>query len=236
MFLDVLYPEKCMVCGKITGIYSEGVCAVCRDKLPYITGERCAICSKEISNDIGVCNDCRKKEHVFRQGFSLYAYDATLEHIIAGVKYAKRWGSLEWLTKELAYHSVMYMKRWQPQLIIPVPLNYKKLRLRGFNQAGVIAKNIAMEYNVPYENNMIVRTRNTKPQKQLSDEERAANLKDAFYLDEVVFARYKNLKRVVIVDDIYTTGSTIDMCAKKLAEAGVADIYFLTLCIGNAYS
>lgn len=225
-----------MVCGRIISGYGEGVCPECKKNLPYISSERCEICSKAIANSSGICGDCRKRKHVFIQGFGLFTYDKTLEKIVAGVKYSKRWKHLEWLTKELAYHVSLYMKRWKPQLVVPVPLHNSRLKKRGFNQAGIIAKIIASEYGIAFEEKLLARKRKTKPQKQLSDDERFTNLKGAFCLNESTFRKYKGLKRVIIVDDIYTTGSTIDMCAEMLRQAGVEQIWFITLCVGDAYS
>ena len=233
---DVFYPEKCMLCGKILEGRESGVCRVCVNKMPYISGDRCIKCSKKTDGFDNVCVDCASHRHIYRQGYALFGYDGNMERIIADIKYKGKWRNIEWLAKELAYHVSLYIKKWQAQLIVPVPLHKSKLRKRGFNQAGLVAGIIADEYGITYDDRLILRRRRTKPQKKLDDNERKNNLKNAFYVDRLRYGKYKHLKTIIIVDDIYTSGSTIDECAAELNRAGVENVYFLSLCVGNGYS
>lgn len=233
---DVLYPEKCMLCGKLISASRSGVCQECTGRMPYISGDRCMKCSKKTDGPDSVCMDCKRHRHVYRQGYALYGYDGNMERIIAGIKYSGNRRNIDKLAKELAYHSSVYMKKWDARLIVPVPLHKSKLRKRGFNQAGIIARIIAGEYGIPYDDRLILRRKKTRPQKNLDDGERKNNLRNAFYADTVRYGRYKDLKSVIVVDDIYTSGSTVDACAAELIKAGARDVYFLALCIGNGYS
>lgn len=233
---DVFYPEKCMLCGKILEAREGGVCRVCVSKMPYISGGRCIKCSKKTDGLENICMDCKRHRHIYRQGYALFGYDRNTERIIADIKYTGKWRNIDWLTKELAYHASLYMKKWEAQLIVPVPLHKSKLRKRGFNQAGLAAEIIANEYNIPYDDKLILRRKKTRPQKHLDDNERKSNLKNAFYVDRLKYSKYNKLKTIIIVDDIYTSGSTIDECAAELMKAGAENIYFLALCVGNGYS
>ena len=143
---------------------------------------------------------------------------------------------MEWLTKELIYYSEPYINRWKPQLVIPVPLHKSRYRKRGFNQASLIAEPLAKAYGIQYDDRLLLRRNKTKAQKYLNDAERSANLKNAFVVNMARIDRYRELEKVVIVDDIYTTGSTIDACAKELIRVGVKEVYFVTLSAGNGYN
>lgn len=236
MVWDIFYPEKCMLCGKLLGEGHKGVCPVCRKVMPYITGDRCIKCSKKTYGSDDLCMDCKKHAHLYRQGYALFAYDANMERIIAGIKYSGRWNNIGWLAKELAYHASIYIRKWEIQLVVPVPIHKSKLRKRGFNQAALVACAVAAEYGIPYDDRLILRSRNTRPQKNLDVNERKNNLKNSFIIDKRRYSSYKELKSIMLVDDIYTSGSTVDECAGQLMEAGAGGVYFLALCVGNGYS
>ena len=103
------------------------------------------------------------------------------------------------------------------------------------NQAEILAKGIAKSTHIPVYNNILIRNKNTIPQKLLDDKERVKNLKNAFAVsDECLNAKeISTLKRVMLIDDIYTTGATIDVCAKVLKSIGIKEVYFITVCIGK---
>jgi len=141
------------------------------------------------------------------------------------------------MAAELIYHAQIYIKKWQADAIIPVPLHPGKYRKRGYNQAEVIANELGALGNITVINDVLFRRRNTRAQKHFGKEKRQKNLEDAFYADEEKLRKYvdeMNVKRVIIVDDIYTTGSTINACAKILWQAGI-ESYFITVCIGDGF-
>ena len=111
-----------------------------------------------------------------------------------------------------------WIEHIHPDVIIPIPLNRKKLRTRGFNQAELLAKVIGRRMNIPVDTKVLIRSHWTEPQKNLSPVQRFANLKKAF---QVHLNPRKQYKTVLLIDDIYTTGSTMDACAKLLKEHGI---------------
>ena len=113
--------------------------------------------------------------------------------------------------------------------LVPVPVHPARERRRGYNQAKVLADVIGNQLNIPVRTDLIKRTRKTKALKTLNPKERLNNLKNAFILD----GNGVKLNTIIIVDDIYTTGSTIDSVAKVFLEAGVKRVYFLTLAVGE---
>ena len=118
---------------------------------------------------------------------------------------------------------------WKPDALIPVPIHESRRRERGYNQSDVLAKAIGKRIDIPVYTDWISRCRKTAPQKELEPAERQKNLKKAFKIihDDV------KLNTIVIIDDIYTTGSTIDNVAQCAKDAGVKKIYFITLSIGK---
>ena len=129
----------------------------------------------------------------------------------------------------MAYYLGDCIRSWHAQALIPIPLYPKKERRRGYNQAALLAKALGTELGIPVYESLVKRIRNTTPLKQLNPEERLNNLKKAFILME----NGVKLNRVIIIDDIYTTGSTIDAVAHTLLGQGIQEVYFVTLAIGE---
>jgi ComF family protein len=130
---------------------------------------------------------------------------------------------------ELAKHFEKQIRMWGVQEIIPVPLHKKRYKKRGYNQAELIARELSKQLSIPLDTKTVFRVKHTRPQKELNDVQRNQNLEDAFFVSPSAPKR----KCVLIVDDIYTTGSTIHHIAQGLKKAGVDKVYFLTISIGQ---
>ena len=117
-------------------------------------------------------------------------------------------------------------------MIIAVPMHWRKRQKRGYNQGEVLARKTARLLNVPFRKDLVKKVKNTDSQKDLSREERKKNLKNAFKIKEPDV----ELNVVLIIDDVYTTGSTVDAVAKVLQEHGVGKVYYISLCIGKGSS
>lgn len=121
------------------------------------------------------------------------------------------------------------MRRWRVQALVPVPIHTSRLRKRGYNQAQLLAEVISSYTGLPVRTDIIARQKKTTPQKQLDEKQRQNNLKRAFKILE----NDVKLSTIVIIDDIYTTGSTIDAMTAMLHAAGVEKVYYAALAIGN---
>ena len=119
--------------------------------------------------------------------------------------------------------------RWKPDLVVPVPLHPRKKRMRGFNQAAYLAERLSVLTGIPWNEHLVKKIRSTRSQKKLNAIQRRQNLKNAYQVTEKIpgFS-------VLVVDDVYTTGSTADAMAMCLLEAGAEKVYFLTICAGRA--
>ena len=123
-----------------------------------------------------------------------------------------------------------YLREKKVGLIVPVPLHRKKMRIRGYNQAALVAEVLGEITGISVDEDILVRVKNTKPLKQLNDKERRRSIRGAFSVRKSVWA-----KTIVLIDDIYTTGSTLDEAARVLLKAGAEKVYFLTISIGQGY-
>ena len=115
--------------------------------------------------------------------------------------------------------------------LVPIPLSRKRMRQRGFNQAQRIAREVSRHTGIPVYENLLIRVRDTRAQKALNDQERKNNLKRAFKTT----ANKVQLDHILLIDDIYTTGSTMDEAAGELKRAGAGEVYCLSVTIGRGY-
>lgn len=157
------------------------------------------------------------------------AYNEAMKQSIYRFKYDNCRTYQDFYVQEMAKTFRTLFFRTRIDGIVPIPLHRKKQRKRGFNQAALLAEGLGRELGLPVYENLLLRTRNTRPQKELTRTERQENLKTAFKIQK----KGVELKAVLLIDDIYTTGATIDAAARVLLEAGVQKIYFLSLCIGS---
>lgn len=230
--LDMIYPPKCLVCDALLAPGEDGCCCECAKKLPFIETPCCLKCGKPISSEEEeYCMDCQNQSHVFTKGVALWSYDERVRQVVYRFKYKNRREYAGYFGKELIKRYERQMKSWEADAVIPVPLHKKRLRKRGFNQAELIAKEAARYIGVPVKPDLAVRIKNTRPQKELNEKERHKNLKSAFKISKNVV----KLKRVILVDDIYTTGATVDAIAQLLLKAGIEKVYVVALCIGKGY-
>lgn len=228
--LRVLYPRRCPVCHEVATPAGSWVCDTCTGKLPYIKEPCCKKCGKEVQREEQeYCHDCQKTTHSYTAGRAVFAYDSVMQASIAAFKYKGRQEYAEFYGRETARLYEKQMKRWEAEVLVPVPIHKSRYRERGYNQAGLLADQISKYTNIPVDETLLVRMRKTKAQKALSTKERTKNLQDAFQLGKNVV----QYKRIVLVDDIYTTGSTADACARVLKEGGAEQVYLLCLSIGS---
>lgn len=229
--LDCFFPRRCPVCDCVLKS-GEKICRKCENELKWIKGPRCFRCGKPVEEETEYCYDCSREEFHYIRGFSLWLYEGAAKKSVAAFKYKGRQEYAAFYGEELKKTYGEVLKRLRFDRIIPVPVHREKKRLRGYNQAELIARELSGILQVPMEEKALIRIRSTKPQKGLSPREREKNLRKAFRFDPER-CRGGRPGRVLLVDDIYTTGSTIEACTISLLAAGVKEVYFITLCIGR---
>lgn len=234
--MRIFYPKRCPVCeGVLPDIPEEGsrnVCMECNKKLRYITSPRCYICGKQLYNESAeYCTDCKNKKHFFKRGVGVFGYDEKIKYSLYRFKYSNRREYAQFYGEVIASRYGYLIRRWKPDVIIPIPLYRIKYWQRGYNQAELIANELGQRLEIPVDAGLLLRNRKTKPMKELNDEERVKNLQNAFKLSENI-VKYN---KILLVDDIYTTGATIDACAQVLLEKGAQEVYYASVCIGNGF-
>ncbi|MCR5792808.1 MAG: ComF family protein [Lachnospiraceae bacterium] len=230
------YPDKCILCKRILRREERRICDKCREALPYITGPRCIHCSKPVGEeDRELCFDCERKHFSYQKGFSLFVYQGAIKESMIDFKYRNCRDNRFFYGEELTKCFGDDWKRRGVQCIIPIPAHKSRVRTRGYNQAKLIAEQISVSTGIPMDATLLIRNKKTLPQKELSDTERLKNLTQAFAIDEQHFKKCQSLlpETVLLVDDIYTTGSTVEACSRVLMAQGVKTVYFASVCIGK---
>ena len=226
--LDFIYPPVCPFCGEIS---YEGICSECKKKIIYIEDPKCIRCGKPLQDEKEeLCRDCSKvKNNPIEAGRSLWVHKKPVSSAIYDFKYKNKRYYGKIFAREMVrkYKNLIY--QWDIDEIVPVPVHNKRLKKRGYNQAAIIAEEVGKLMGIPVYEDMIIRIKNTKPQKKLNDEERIKNIKGAF----VIKNEYKPGKNVLIIDDIYTTGTTIRQIAQIMKASGAEKLFFLTISIGQ---
>lgn len=236
MLFQFVFPRKCAICGDICIPKGKLVCTECREKPVLVKEPRCKKCSKPISSgELEYCYDCSSKEFHYNRGFSLWLYDQTMKQSIIGFKYKNCKEYAEYYADEVARQLGKEIKSIGPDILVPVPVHGSRKRQRGYNQAELLAVEIGRRLHIEVKPDLLIRTVKTKPQKELSNVERMKNLEKAFAVSEKYVNQLSKFHKLMLVDDIYTTGSTIEACTKVLQRAGASDIYFIALCIGQGF-
>ena len=201
-------------------------------KVSYIQEPVCKKCGKPIRyEEKEFCGDCSEREWHYEQGRSVWLHTGNVRWSIYQFKYHNRRIYGRFYAEELFRVYGEMLQKWKIDVIIPIPLHRNRKRKRGYNQAEIVATHLGKLTGIRVDTKSVIRVHNTKPQKELSHKERNRNLKSAFRI-----TRYWNKeKNVLLIDDIYTTGSTIDSVAKVLKENGAHKVWFLTISIGQGF-
>lgn len=231
---DYIYPRRCPVCMEILQDQKRGICPHCGKKLRIIQQPYCYKCGKVLASaETEYCDDCRKLRPAFDRGFSIVEYNKYSAPSIMAIKYKNKRIFLEFysqLGKELYEEQ---LKRLHIEAIVPVPLAKKKKRKRGYNQAEVFGREISRWLLVPVKGNLLIRNKETTPLKELNPLERRRALLKVFGWNA---RAYEGERRVLLVDDIYTSGATAHACARILKANGIEKVYVLTIAIGYGTS
>ena len=229
LFKEILYPEniKCIVCNEeIFTSDAFSICPKCLDKLSFLNDKICKICGVKIFGEGNLCERCVKNEYKeIKLARAVFEYDENLKILIHKLKYDNQ----KFLAKPLSNILYNYFTHRDEindvDIIIPIPLHEKRLKQRGYNQTELLLQSFK-ETNL-IRTDIVKRVKDTPTQTKLTKEERMENLKDAF---EIVDKDEIKNKRILIVDDIFTTGSTALTLAKLLVKNKAKSVKCLTLC------
>ncbi len=222
--VQLLYPLRCPVCDGIVVPGGERICTRCLGRLKPMAAPWCMQCGRTLSGQGEYCGECGPGRHNYVRGRVLYEYDSAAASIYR-FKYGGRREYAGYFGRQAALFLGDFIMGTRPDALIPIPLHANRMAVRGYNQAQLLAAEIGAATGIPVRPDLLARVRDTVPQKLLSSKERQNNLKKAFHISE----NDVKLKTVILVDDIYTTGATIDEAAGELKGAGVEEVYFVAL-------
>ena len=223
--LDWLYTPQCVSCGEKGTL----LCARCEKEIERVVSPYCLKCGKPIIAGKR-CRLCKLTDFCFEAARACFIYSGP---VAAGIKQLKYHQNLELsrtFGKELArlYRSLY----WESDLLIPVPLSKERKRERGFNQSEWIAKALGKEISIPVATTALLKIRHTETQVHLNGDDRRKNLKGVFFA-EPVFVREKS---VLLIDDVITTGTTLNECSAALLEAGAREVRCLAIATADLKS
>lgn len=228
-FVDLLYPRRCVMCDAVMP-FGEG--SLCRrhGRLPYVEAPLCLRCGKEVeSEELEYCSDCEKHVRNFDRGFPVFNYEEPVKASVMAIKYHNKQEYCDYYGKEIARKVRPYVDRYGIDGVAYVPIHKRKKRLRGYNQACVLARRVSSELGLPLLTDALVRKNYTEPQKVLDNVQRANNIKESMAIGKI----YPENRSILLIDDIFTTGVTVDVCAGLLKEAGAQHVYYSTICVGK---
>lgn len=216
---------RCIECEKPLQIAHWGICSHCNQQLPR--SAYCGCCGTLLPENQLYCGQCLQNEPKWHRLVQISCYKPPLAHWIHRFKFQHQY----WLDQPLARLLLLAIKQAQrehqltlPDVILPVPLFWQRHWQRGFNQAELIARHLSHWLNLPLDTQSLQRLKSTRPQRELTARERRINLKGAFYYQPL-----KGYQRVAIVDDVLTTGSTLNMICTELQKKKVNEIQVWTL-------
>lgn len=229
--LHTLFPANCASCD--TRLWDDLVpfiCQACWETVTKISGPCCTHCGVPFHSSSALqhspthtCGSCRIKPPAFAQTWSLFPYQSPLKEAIVLFKYRGKRS----LTRPLLQAMISVLPTLPTlDLLMPVPLHPQRLREREYNQSALLAHRLSQHLKIPLLLSCLLRTRATVPQTSLTRKERLTNLRKAFAIREV--SRIKD-QRILLIDDVFTTGTTLHECAKTLRKAGSGPVYGLTL-------
>lgn len=235
--LTFLFPPVCPLCGKNLLEKNQTICKVCSKKKIFVKGPVCYSCGKPLdSTEKEFCQECKKHPKNFHRGIGLCVYQEPVKSSLAAIKYKNKREFAKYYIEETKKRKGRELKKLGVDVVVPVPLHKRKLRKRGFNQAEIFAEGVGKIIGCPVEKNLVKRTIYTRPQKNLNAKERKQNLMRAFSGDFKVYQRVGCPKKILVVDDIYTTGATVQGVTNALLELGVREVYIFCIAVGNGFS
>lgn len=231
---DLFFPRRCPVCDRAVKPAGALICRTC-GKVPVrvrMNAGVCMKCGKPLADPSETyCRDCRGGRHLYTRGSAVFLYRSVSGGLYR-FKYQGRQEYADYYVAEMADAltdrlGTVYPEA--PDLLVPVPVHPDRLRKRGYNQAELLAAGIGKKTGIPVRADILQRTNRTPPMRSMSAGARAASLARSFF----VSGNDVKSKKLIVIDDIYTTGATIDACAGALLGAGAAAVYFLTLAVGE---
>ncbi|HWI40235.1 MAG TPA: ComF family protein [Verrucomicrobiae bacterium] len=227
--LDLLFPPLCHLCRvHIPAAGELHLCDPCRQAIRFIGTPLCSVCGVPFATEGGMdhrCGECTDSPPPFSAARSVAHFDGPVQELVHRLKYGHRVHLRRPLALLFVERLGSFLADASPQVVVPVPLHRRRLAERGFNQAALIGRPVAAALGIPLDPLALARSRATAAQVSLHADERMRNVRGAFELRRPESVRGK---RVLLLDDVYTTGSTVRECARVLRKGGASEVYVAT--------
>ncbi|MBM6829597.1 ComF family protein [Anaerotignum lactatifermentans] len=227
---EFFFPPHCLICGEVLALEERGekLCPKCLAHIPFLTGDQCAQCGRTIPGK-ATCHRCMLEDFPFSRGAAAFSYEVMRKPIACFKFQGYRYDGAE-----LGGLMARYLKERFPDwiewtdMMAAVPLHPRKRKKRGFNQADLLCRKISAETGMVYVPDLLRRVIHTRPQSSLNAAQRRENLKDAFALAPGAQVEGRH---ILLVDDIFTTGSTLRECSRVLLRLGAAEVRVFCLSV-----
>ena len=225
IFLKKLFQQRnycCVCCGREV-FDEEDFCQHCLKSFPFNHKECCQICGRQVKEEVEICEECRQDRPIYTMAKSSFVYSDEIRKLLYRFKNGDRY-----LADAFAPFADYFLASeiFDVDYLVYVPMYTKDERRRGYNQAEYLAKAISARCNIPVASDKIIKIRQTMTQKSLKKSGRMQNLKESFVIVEKEFFEGK---RILLIDDILTTGATSETITKVLKEGGCSKVYLYTI-------
>lgn len=230
----LVYPDTCQLCHvNRAGPKESFICEACRRSISFLEWPFCQTCGQPYEGDISLefrCTNCENRQFAFSHARSAVAARGVMLEIIHLYKYANSLWVEPLVAELLVSRARVELQARDWDCLIPVPLHPARQRERGYNQASRLAAQVSKSTGIPVREGVLARSRPTPSQTRLSRKQRERNMREAF-----VFKGKEEVRgqRVVLIDDVFTTGATTNACARVLRQAGAVDVCVWTLARGT---
>lgn len=224
--INTIFPSSCVVCKRV----GEPICKHCIKNKIFVNWDTyCCVCNSRVKRGL-IHEEC--KDQTYLDGhFFVVSYSEGIKELIMNGKYSFMFYNFEFIG-ELMSKFIRFYNLNKDSIFAPVPLTRRKKRIRGFNQSEVIASKLARD--ITYIN-LLNKIKDIPSQATLGGEERRINLKDSFQVNTKLAAKLNTTQKVILIDDVYTTGSTLNECAKALKEYGFKEVLGFTFAKGGRF-
>ena len=219
---DALFPPRCPFCDGLLKKDEPLLCRNCAKEFSFLRSRTCMRCGKVLHSLFEEeCSECASMPHEFTEALAPFSYSGEVRESLARFKYQRRAEYARFYAVCIWRFGRERIGKWRPQLMVPVPIHRSRYAQRGYNQAELIAAELSKLSGIPMDPNLIRRTKKTVAQKELGRMERRRNMEEAF-----ACGTDRPLpERILLVDDILTTGSTADAIAHVLRQRGAKEVF-----------
>lgn len=225
---NLFFPPRCIFCDGVLDFRTElNACTKCTDAVHIPWGTRCSVCFSETRGYFGtdLCENCREEMPYYDKVRSAFIYEGSVRDCVIRLKFHKRTDHAPAIGH---FMSQLIGDDSSADMLIPMPISKGRLRERGYNQSELFTKHISTLTGIPMRADLLFKIKDTPPQSGLKYNERAENVKGAYKVDKPLDVKGKN---IILTDDVTTTRSTLNECAKMLKKAGAQSVECITFAI-----